>query len=256
MRTYGQYCPIARASEVLAERWTIIILRNMLLGCETFNEISAGAPGLSRALLSKRLKDLAHVGLVEITPKADGHGSFYRPTPATRDLGGIFHAMVNWSEQWLEVTADHADPDVVLWSWSSTFLRTELLPAKRVCVRFEFKDQRGPLRRLWLLFEGGEAELCRSDPGFDENLVVWVETSRTFALWHLGLVGWADALRSGDIAVTGPRDLARSLPRWNGGPEAHTRGRQGGGNPMASHVGVAEEMSRSIEAQRAQTGAR
>src|SRR5829696_3075116 len=76
MRTYGQYCPIARASELLAERWSLIILRNIVLvGCRTFNEIADGAPGLSRGLLSKRLRDLERAGVVEIRPKADGPGS-------------------------------------------------------------------------------------------------------------------------------------------------------------------------------------
>src|ERR671930_339574 len=81
MRTYGQYCPIARASELLAERWSIIILRNLVVvGCRTFNEIADGAPGLSRGLLSKRLRELERAGIIEIGPKPDGHGSTYEPT--------------------------------------------------------------------------------------------------------------------------------------------------------------------------------
>ena len=82
MRTYGQYCPIARGSEVLAGRWTPVILRNVLLGCRTFNDISAGAPGLSRALLTKRLRELERAELLTIVPKPGGRGSFYEPTEA------------------------------------------------------------------------------------------------------------------------------------------------------------------------------
>ncbi|HWC12086.1 MAG TPA: winged helix-turn-helix transcriptional regulator, partial [Acidimicrobiales bacterium] len=88
MRSYGQFCPIARGSEVVAERWTPIILRNRLLGCRTFNEIAAGAPGLSRALLVRRLRELERFGLLEIRPKPDGHGSLYEPTPPCRELWG------------------------------------------------------------------------------------------------------------------------------------------------------------------------
>jgi DNA-binding HxlR family transcriptional regulator len=84
MRTYGQYCPIARTSELLAERWTIIILRNVLVGCRTFNEIADGAPGLSRGLLSKRLRELERAGIIQIRPKPDGHGS---PTNPPRPAG-------------------------------------------------------------------------------------------------------------------------------------------------------------------------
>src|SRR5215213_3202585 len=80
MRTYGQFCPIARGSEILAERWTPIILRNLLLGCWTFNEIAAGAPGLSRALLARRLRELERAGVLEIRAKPNGRGSVYEPT--------------------------------------------------------------------------------------------------------------------------------------------------------------------------------
>ena len=89
MRTYGQYCPIARAAELLAERWSIIILRNILVGCKTFNEIADGAPGLSRGLLSRRLRELERAGVLEIRPKPDGHGSIYAPTQAGRELSEV-----------------------------------------------------------------------------------------------------------------------------------------------------------------------
>jgi DNA-binding HxlR family transcriptional regulator len=225
MRTYGQYCPIARASEVLAERWTPIILRNLNLGCRTFTEIAAGAPGLSRALLSKRLKELELAGLVEISPKPNSHGSVYQPTHAGRDLGSVFGAMASWAEKWLEVSAHHADPDYVLWSWCFMFLRRDRLPHRRVLVRFEFKDQPASKRRLWILIDAGEAEVCRTDPGFDEDIIVYVDQALTFARWHLGLVTWGEALRSGHLRVTGNRDLARALPTWNAGPEVHAHDR-------------------------------
>src|SRR5215510_9447511 len=86
MRTYGQYCPIARGSEVFAERWTPLIIRNLYLGCETFGEILAGAPGLSRTLLTQRLKHLERLGIVESVPKPRGRGDSYHLTDAGHDL--------------------------------------------------------------------------------------------------------------------------------------------------------------------------
>ena len=221
MRTYGQFCPIARTSEILAERWTPIIIRNVLLGSRTFNEISAGAPGLSRALLSKRLHELEQTGIIEIKPKPDGHGSVYEPTRAGRELWGVLQAMGGWGQKWMEVSPAHSNPDVVLRSWSTVFLRHDRLPEGRVLVRFEFPDQPAYRRRLWLLVEGGEAEVCHKYPGFEEDLVVVVDDPRTFARWHLGLIEWGAALRSGHIRVTGRRDLARALPTWNAGPYIH-----------------------------------
>jgi DNA-binding HxlR family transcriptional regulator len=224
VRTYGQFCPIARASEILAERWTPIILRNLVLGCTTFTEIADGAPGLSRALLSKRLRELEEVGVIASSPKADGHGSNYELTPAGQGLRRVLDAMAGWADQWMEVTYDHADPDAVLWSWCTTFLRADLLPAGRMSFRFEFAGE-GPgyRRRLWLLLENGDLELCRKDPGFEESLIIRINNTRTFARWHLGLASWDGAIRSGEIEVRGPTKLARALPSWNGGPEEHTK---------------------------------
>jgi DNA-binding HxlR family transcriptional regulator len=115
MKTYGQFCPIARASEILAERWTLIIFRNLFLGCTTFNEIDAGAPLLSRTLLTKRLRDLERAGVIEIRPKPGGHGSVYELTQAGRELQAVLHAIGGWADKWMDVTFEHSDPDVVLW---------------------------------------------------------------------------------------------------------------------------------------------
>jgi DNA-binding HxlR family transcriptional regulator len=224
MRNYGQFCPIARGSEVFAERWTPIILRNVLLGCRTFNQIAAGAPGLSRALLTRRLRELERAGVIRIRPKADGHGSLYEPTPVGSDLGPVLVALGRWADRWMDVAPEHADPDVVLWSWCQEFLRRDLLPDQRVVVRFEFSFL-GRRARGWMLIEHREAELCRVDPGFGDDLVVTIADPLIFARWHIGLVDWAAALRSGGIQLSGPRPLCRALPTWNAGPETWARRR-------------------------------
>jgi DNA-binding HxlR family transcriptional regulator len=224
MRNYGQFCPIARGSEILAERWTPIILRNILQGCRTFNEIAAGAPGLSRALLTRRLRELDHAGVIQIRPKPDGHGSLYEPTPAGRDLLPVLLALGRWAERWTQLTTKHAAPEMVLWSWCQEFLRRDLLPDQRVVVRFDFSFGT-PKTRGWLLLEGRQGELCRVDPGFGDDLVVTITDPLTFTHWHTGRLGWAAALRSGGIQVSGPRALSRALPTWNAGPETNARRR-------------------------------
>ena len=218
MRTYGQYCPIARGSEVIAERWTPIILRNMLNGCRTFGDIAGGAPGLSRALLTRRLRELERAGVIAIYPKPDGHGSHYELTQAGQDLSEVIFALGNWAERWTDITNEHADPDYVLWSWCKLYLLEDLLPVERVVVRFDLPRGKRKVGH-WLLIEQQHAELCRTDPGFDVDVTVTVENPLVFARWHMGLIAWATALRSGGIVVSGKRDLCRALPSWNGGPE-------------------------------------
>lgn len=220
MRTYGQYCPIARASEVLAERWTIIILRNILMvGCRTFNEIADGAPDLSRGLLSKRLRELQRAGVIEIRPKPDGRGSIYEPTEAGRQLWDVLVALQSWGLQWAELTPEHAHPGVVLWTWVNAYLNRERLPRRRVLVRFDYPMLSGPGRRSWLLIEHGDAEICEKSPGGEDDLVVVVSDPVAFARWHLGEIEWGDAVRSGAIEVRGPSVLSRALPTWARHPE-------------------------------------
>lgn len=131
MRTYGQFCPVARASEILAERWTPVIVRNLLLGCSTFGEILSGAPGIPRGLLSKRLRELERAGVISIRPKPEGRGSVYELTQAGRELWSVVQAMREWGLKWLEVAPAHANPDVVLWSWCTTYLERELPRPRR-----------------------------------------------------------------------------------------------------------------------------
>lgn len=214
MRTYGQYCPIARAAEVLAERWTPIILRNMLAGCTTFSEIAAGAPGLSRTLLTTRLRELERVGVIERTPSPAGRGFHYHLTGAGRDLRGVMAALGIWGERWLELAPEHLDSGVVLHSWVNFYLARDRLPERRVVVQFDFPDMPTKRERAWVIFDGTDSEVCRYYPGFEIELFVEAE-SRAFAEWHLGRIEWSDALRTGRIRVHGPRLLARALPTWN-----------------------------------------
>jgi DNA-binding HxlR family transcriptional regulator len=245
VRTYGQYCPIARASELLAERWSIIILRNIvILGCRTFNEIADGAPGLSRGLLSKRLRELERSGVIEIRSKMGGRGSIYEPTQAGRELSELMRVLQQWGSRWAELTPEQAHPGVVLWMWATFFLDHDRLPPRRVLVRFDYPTLSGPGSRSWLLVERGDAEICEKYPGGEEHLVVVVNDPVAFARWHVGEIAWGHALRSGAIEVEGSPTLARALPTWH---RDHERGPQPmhGAQPPARRVSQESAPARS-----------
>lgn len=211
MRSYRQYCPIARASEILAERWTPIIVRNLLLGCRTFGEIARGAPGISRALLAQRLRYLESRGVVASRPNPHGRGRHYSLTAAGEELREVCLALGNWGARWLEIAPEHLDPGVVLWALCNR-LDGGKLPSRRVVVRFDFPDR--PRERLWLVIHQGRGEVCRTHPGSDDDLIVTVD-SEWLVRWHMGRVSWGDALRSGYLRVEGPPSLARAFPTWN-----------------------------------------
>jgi len=214
MRTYGQYCPIARAAEVFAERWTPLIVRNIHAGCGTYGEILAGAPGLSHTLLTQRLRHLTKVGIITSTPKAGGRGVRYTLTEAGGELWPVLLALGAWGERWVELRDEHTNPRFLLWTWATTYLAHANLPDRRVVVRFEVSDRPPGERAIWLVVRPTDAEVCTKPPGYDDDLMVQT-TTMTLARWHTKKIEWAEALRSGRIRVTGPRALARMLPTWN-----------------------------------------
>ena len=212
VRTYGQYCPIARGAEIFAERWTPLIVRNLYLGCGSFSEILEGAPGLSRTLLSQRLKQLEDVGIVESSLKPDGHGRHYKLTSAGHDLFRVCQSLGEWGARWLEIAPENLDPFVALWSMCIA-LRRDQLPDRRVVIRFDFTGR--PRReRYWLLIELGDTEICKTSPGLDEDLFITAE-AEAFVKWHAGHLAWTQAIREGRIRVEGASSLAKAFPTWN-----------------------------------------
>jgi DNA-binding HxlR family transcriptional regulator len=216
VRTYGQYCPISRASEVLGERWTMLVVRNLLFGCTSFSTIAQGVPGMSRSLLSTRLRALEEAGVVHSRAKDRGRGRVYELTEAGRELWEVLRPLAAWGTRWIERQPEHANPSFVLWAWVHVHLRRDRLPPRRTLVEFVFPDERPPHRTFWMHVEPPNAELCTSHPGFDVDLFVTAR-SEAFTRWHLRELPWSAAIRRGEIRVDGPRGLARALPTWNDG---------------------------------------
>jgi len=212
MTTYGQYCPIARGSEIFAERWTPLIVRNLILGCHSFNEIHDGLPGMSRTLLTQRLRALQRAGVVEFRPNPRGRGSLYFLTPAGQDLHDVVFALGTWGARWLELTPPYHDAGVALWSMCRLIDR-ERLPERPVVIRFEIPDF--AKKRLWVLVQRPEPEVCIKPPSSAEDLV-FTASSEWLVKWHAGHIQLRDARRQGLITVDGPPALVRDMESWGG----------------------------------------
>ena len=206
---YGQFCPVAKASELLARRWTPLVMRELISGSAGFNEIHRGVPLMSRALLSQRLKELESAGVIrhDDTPA-------YRLTEAGEDLAPVIIAMGVWGQRWVESAADGPDWDagVLMWDMRRR-IDTAALPPGRTLLQFDYADAPDEMRRWWLLIEDADVDLCQSDPGFDVDLFV-ESTVRAMGRVWIGQRDLHAAIAAKDIVLHGNVQLARGIGRW------------------------------------------
>lgn len=203
-RGYGQYCPIARALDVLGERWSLMIVRDMLVGATRFNELARGLPGLSRSLLAKRLRQLERAGVVEHVDQQ------YLLTDAGRGLEPIVFGLGSWGAQWTfgEPNPGELDAELLVW-WMHTRLDTSALPGKRHVLHIRFTDDR---RQFWLMIEGGVPGLCLTDPGFEVDVTITSDVGSLYQVW-LGRLPLREALRSERLSFDGAPALTRRMPQ-------------------------------------------
>lgn len=212
MREYGQYCPVALASEVLADRWTPLIVRELVLGNTRFNEIERGLPGISRSLLTQRLRHLERSGVLERRPASGGRGSEYHLTEAGRDLEPVLLAIGEWAVRWMHTDPEPEDVDpVVLTWWMHRRIAIDRLPRRRVVLEFDYC---GPgATRIWLVLDRGEPSVCIRPPGFDTDVVVTTDGVTMMSIFS-GITTVDAAVTAGTLRIDGPPSLARGFSRW------------------------------------------
>ena len=215
MPGYGQFCPIAQAAEVLTERWTPLVIRELaLVGSHRFNDIQRGVPLMSSSLLTKRLRQLERSGIVERRPRSDGKANEYHLTPAGEELAPLLAQMGIWGERWLRRPIFEETPDtgLLMW-WVRGTVSTDALPPGRTVIHFRFRGAPAKLRYFWLVLP--DADLCLSDPGFDVGITVSCDPKTLTAVW-MGDLSLRDALSTAAIELEGRHQLVRSFPKWFG----------------------------------------
>ena len=210
---YGQFCPVAKAAEVLATRWTPLILRELVSGSSRFNEIHRGVPLIPRALLSKRLKELRAAGIIERTAANRSQSAQYQLTPAGEELRPIVIAMGIWGQRWVESALEGPDWDagVLLWDMRRRIDHPHQ-KGERIVLQFEYGDAPAELRLWWLVIENGEVDLCQSDPGFEVDLYVLTTVPVMASVW-IGKESLAFALDNERIVLHGDAALRHSFSR-------------------------------------------
>lgn len=214
MEGYGQFCPVSKAAEVVCQRWTPLILRELLVGSSRFNELRRGVPTYSPALLSKRLKDLERAGVVERS-LADGTVS-YRLTNAGRELLPIIQGLGEWGQRWVrtDYRSDELDPGLLLWD-----VRRNLAPgglgAGTVTIQFKFPAVPAKRRFFWLVVDDHDVDLCLTDPGRTVDVTLEADLRALTEVW-MGDARFLDAVADGRITLRGPSRLVRRIPGWFG----------------------------------------
>ena len=213
MKGYNQFCPVAKGAEIFNERWTPLIIREMMCGSRRFNDLKRGNPMMSPSLLSQRLKFLEQAGVVE-KKIGKGESAEYSLTESGRDLGEVVTRLGLWGLKWARsrLTKDDYDPQLLMWDIRRR-IDTSAFPAERVVMSFMFRDMPASRRAYWLIVDDGEVDLCIKFPGFDVDLA-FITTSKTMADIWMGHTTIRKEIRNGNLSLEGGKELKKNIDDW------------------------------------------
>jgi len=210
---FGQFCPLALASETLTQRWSLLILRELTAGSTRFNDIKRGVPRISATLLKQRLVNLEDAGIVECRKDDAGNGFSYILTGAGRDLKPILAGISEWGQRWArDIRPDDLDPGWLVWNIHRR-LDTASMPGGKTVIQIVFSDVPASQRNFWLVHENGDVEVCLKPPGADADISMTTSVRVLAEVWR-GIRDIKPALSAGQIQLEGPDALCRALPGW------------------------------------------
>jgi DNA-binding HxlR family transcriptional regulator len=212
---YGTYCPVAKALEILGERWTLLLVRDLLLGARHFNDFRRSIPMITPAMLAKRLRTLEEVGVIRREVSDNAGRLEYQLTEAGRELKPFVDVAGTWGQRWARSKLPQGElhPSTLMWD-IHRFVKMEYFPARRTVLHVEFTDLK-LMRLWWLIVQAGEVDVCLDDPGYEVDL--WIAcTLLTLTQVFMGDLSIAGARAAGKLRLDGDRQLVRDMPRWFG----------------------------------------
>ena len=212
MKSYGQFCPVAKASEIFAERWTPLIIRELLMGSRKFSELEIGLPHIPRSLLTQRLRSLESVGVLERKTDGNSKRAEYHLTAAGMDLFGVIRGLGEWGQKWVnhDIGQDEVDPALLVWDMHRR-VKVDLLPPYRVVVQMTFSGAR--TGDYWLILDRPETSACMQDPGFDVVVFVVADTVAIHKAW-MGMASFDEYVEEGLIELFGLTSHVNAFPTW------------------------------------------
>ena len=205
---------MAKAVEIIGERWTPMVVRELLMGARRFNEIRRGVPLMSTALLAKRLKDLERGGVITRKPVEGKRIHEYQLTPSGEELRPVILGLAVWGHKWVEARLGKEDLDAGVLMWEiRRRIDVQALPEGRTVIQVEFPDASKLMRLWWLVIENSETDLCQSDPGYEVDLYLTTSLLTMTEVW-LGRIPLKQALDDEGIELIGTLALERSIGAW------------------------------------------
>lgn len=210
---YGQFCPIAKASEIIGEKWTLLIIRELLMGARRFNEMQRGLSLISPTILTKRLNSLVDHGLV-LKKKIPGQQGYeYFPTESCRELLPIIKSLGDWGMRWARDNLTESDYDVeLLMLYLQRSIRSDKLVGDETVIRFKFTDIKD-LSNWWLIARDKDVDVCVKDPGKDVDVYFTCPVKTMIDVW-MGDLSYRKAVNSNKLKVVGPSALTRNIFTW------------------------------------------
>jgi DNA-binding HxlR family transcriptional regulator len=214
--SYGQFCPVAMAAEIVCSRWTALVVRELLCGTTRFNDLRRGVPLMSPSLLSKRLKELEEAGVIVTVPIGQAGAVEYRLTEAGEDLRTVVMSLGMWGQRWVEssLSLKNLDPSLLMWDMRRS-LDPSPLPPRRVTINFIYPDAPAAKQSWWLVIDGKSVDLCSTNPGFEIDLYVRAALRAMTSVW-MGLATVKGEIDAGHIELIGDKALGRSMQQWLG----------------------------------------
>jgi DNA-binding HxlR family transcriptional regulator len=214
--SYGQFCPVAMAAEIVCTRWTPLILRELVAGSTRFNDLRRGMPRISPTLLSKRLKQLEAAGIVRRLRSSDDESVDYQLTPAGEELKSVIFNLGFWGQRWIEAQSSlkNLDPSLLMWDMRRN-LDPRPIPPQRCVIQIVYPEQAPAKRKWWLIVDGGKTDLCRIDPGFEVDLYISTDLRTMTAIW-MGLTSVAAEIDAERLRATGDDRVRAAMQRWLG----------------------------------------
>lgn len=217
---YGQFCPIAKATEILGEKWTLLIMRELLMGASRFSDFQRGLPLISPAVLSKRLKTLEESGLLFRRRLSGQKGYEYLATESARELQPILSSLGNWGMRWARKHLSDDDYDAgLLMLYLQRSIRPDKLPREETTLRFHFDDLVDH-SDWWILVADGKIDVCTVDPCRDVDVYFTTTVRKMTEVW-MGDTTYQSAIRADELKIVGPRALIRDIPAWLEGCPFH-----------------------------------